>query len=413
LVDVKILGGKRSIGGNFVRVDDGDRSLVFDQGIRFDIMDRFYTSFITPKGIPELRALGVLPPSSWYENVEDVYVTHLHLDHLGALANIPKKSNVHLPSREIYELLEAAWMKSSTWLSLIPRKYFTEILEVEPYVTDKNDVMPLPVSHSAFPACAYLYFGKGETVLYTGDFRLNSFLTEEEFRKLNRGEPMLEYLENNRDIKVDTLVIEGTNIGSSRLPLSPEEERGILEKVFQASGLVLATVHPLDLEYAYVLAKISKQHNFNLYLTVNQMSKLLEKVEGLPVEPKTVAGCVDVMTSFESVDLSEMEGRAVIIATYRSVVDVMRNLSAANVSLKDAVAVISEPEPQLEESTEYEVVSNWFTLAGTQSYVMRASGHYYPYQLKQVLNVVRPKRVEPVHTEKPDTLKMMVEKYLK
>ncbi|MEM2146113.1 MAG: MBL fold metallo-hydrolase [Thermoproteota archaeon] len=408
MVEVEILGGKQSIGGNFVRIKEGDKVIVFDQGIRFDIMDRFYTNFITPRSISELRNLGVLPLSAWYEDVEDIYVTHLHLDHLGALANIPKKANVHLPSKEIYELMEETWKNSPTWLSLIPRKYFIEVIETEPYTTDRNSVMPLPVSHSAFPSCAYLYFGKKETVLYTGDFRVEGFLTEEEFHKFNQGEPMLEYLENNHDIKVDRLIIEGTNIGSSRLPLSPEEEKKILEKIFQASKIILATVHSLDIEYAYTLAKLSQQYNFNFYLTVNQTSKLLEKVKGLPVEPKTIVGHVDTITSFESIDLSEIEGRSVIITTYRNVVDLIKDLTITNIPLKDVIAIISEPEPQIEESTEYAVVSNWFTLAGIQSYIMRASGHYYTFQLKQILGTIKPKNIEIIHTERPSLFKKLI-----
>lgn len=408
MVEVKILGGKQSIGGNFVRIEDGDQAIVFDQGIRFDMIDKYYTSFITPRSIAELRNLGILPLSAWYENVDDIYITHLHLDHLGALANIPKKANVHLPSKEVYELMEEAWKNSPTWLSLIPRKYYVDILECEPYTTDKNNVMPLPVSHSAYPAHAFIYFGKKKTILYTGDFRVEGFLDKEEFHKLNRGTPMLEYVENNRDIRVDTLVIEGTNIGSNRLPLSPEEEKKILEKIFQTSKIILATVHSLDLEYAYILMKLSKQYSFNFYLAVEQISKLLEKVNDIPIKPKAIERYVDVPIGFEKVDLSELEGKSVIVTTYRTVVDLIKDLVIANIPLNDTIAIISEPEPQMEESTEYIVVSNWFTLAGIQSYVMRASGHYYTYQLKQILNIIKPKNVEVIHTERPGLFKKLV-----
>ena len=51
MVKVNILGGAESIGGNFVRIEDGDRVLIFDQGIRFDVMANYYTPFITPISI--------------------------------------------------------------------------------------------------------------------------------------------------------------------------------------------------------------------------------------------------------------------------------------------------------------------------------------------------------------------------
>ena len=36
-----------------------------------------------------------------------------------------------------------------------------------------------------------------------------------------------------------------------------------------------------------------------------------------------------------------------------------------------------------------------------QSYRIRASGYYYPYELKTVLDIIQPKKVIPVHTERP------------
>ncbi|MBS7631640.1 hypothetical protein KEJ47_08780, partial [Candidatus Bathyarchaeota archaeon] len=146
LVEIKILSGSRSIGGNFVRIEDGDRAIIFDQGIRFDIMSNYYSSLINPRGITELRDLGVLPRAEWYEDASDVYVSHLHLDHLGALSNIPIEVKVHIPSLSIYEDMEERWGKSPTWLSLVPRKYYLKLEEVKPLEADKNDVTAIPVS---------------------------------------------------------------------------------------------------------------------------------------------------------------------------------------------------------------------------------------------------------------------------
>jgi mRNA degradation ribonuclease J1/J2 len=42
----------------------------------------------------------------------------------------------------------------------------------------------IPVSHSAHPSYALLYFGKNKTVLHIGDFRAESFLTQDEFNEL-------------------------------------------------------------------------------------------------------------------------------------------------------------------------------------------------------------------------------------
>ncbi|MEM2189188.1 MAG: hypothetical protein QXG35_07650, partial [Nitrososphaerota archaeon] len=124
MVEVKVLSGARSIGGNFIRIEDRDRALIFDQGLRFDVMERFYRGFIAPKGLRELREIGAAPKAEWYEGANAIYISHMHLDHLGLLSNIPSRTKVYLPSLSIYEVLEEKWHNSPTWLSLIPRKYY-------------------------------------------------------------------------------------------------------------------------------------------------------------------------------------------------------------------------------------------------------------------------------------------------
>ena len=61
MTKIKILSGSESIGGNFIRIEDEDKIIIFDQGIRFDLMNKFYSGFITPRGVAELRNIGAIP----------------------------------------------------------------------------------------------------------------------------------------------------------------------------------------------------------------------------------------------------------------------------------------------------------------------------------------------------------------
>lgn len=392
----------RSIGGNFVRIEDKDRVLVFDQGIRFDIMNKYYTSFITPGSVTELRSLGVLPRAEWYEDVASIYVSHMHLDHLGALSNIPLETKILLPSISVYNDMEERWSTSPTWLSLIPRKYYVEVEELKPLETDKNDVMVIPVSHSAYPAYAFLYFGRDETLLYTGDFRVESFLTREEFNDLNGGESLLDFLAEKHDLKIDTLIIEGTNIGSSRLPLSPEQAMNIIRKLVQSHKQVIATLHSLDLEYAYALMKLSEELKLDFCIASSQTANLLQKVPKLPVKPKVVESYVEKLTGFEKTALEDVEERSLILVSYREAVNIVKELYSVHKLSQDSVFVVSEPEPRVEEASEYEVIANWFSRMGVEFYTIRASGHYYPYQLRAILKTIKPKKIQVIHTEKPE-----------
>jgi len=403
MVEVKVLSGSKSIGGNFVRIEDEDRVLIFDQGIRFDLMAKYYSGFIMPGSVTELRDIGIIPKPEWYEDVDSVYITHLHLDHLGALSNIPKQLTVHLPSVSIYNNLEEKWSMSPTWTSLIPRKYYVEIEELNPLETDKNNVMAMPVSHSAYPSFALLYFGTDENVLYTGDFRADSFLDEEEFFNLNRAQDLMSYLEENRDIKIDTLIIEGTNLGTTRLPISPAEAVGISKRLASTSKSIIVTVHSLDLEYVLAFLKIANELGLNCYIAATQIAKLLESVSELPMSPTVVEEHVNYLSPhFGRVSLDEIEPKALIFVSYRKIVDFLKDISLSQPGLADFTAVISEPEPQIEEAHEYSIMANWFLRFGIQAYRVRVSGHYYPYQLRKILKTVNSKRAFPIHTLYPE-----------
>lgn len=157
------MGGHREIGGNCIRITDKDRVLLFDQGIRFSIFTKYYSRLIQPLGLPELRKLGVVPSQDAYSNVNAIYISHLHLDHLGFLNNIHCETIVKLSSLRVYQALEESWRMSPSWLVFVPPRFFIKTTEAAKYRTDENEVLAVPVSHSAYPANAYIYFGSDES----------------------------------------------------------------------------------------------------------------------------------------------------------------------------------------------------------------------------------------------------------
>lgn len=398
MVKVEVLGGKGHIGGNFVRIEDGDRVLIFDQGIRFDVLGRYYGGFIAPRGLHELREIGAVPKAEWYTGVNAIYISHMHLDHLGLLANIPLKTKVYVPSLSMYEVIEERWLASPTWLSMVPRKYYIELENIRPLETDRNDVMPLPVSHSAYPAYAFLYFGSDENVLYTGDFRVEGFLKGEEYIRVHGGAGMLEYLNENRDIRVDKLIIEGTNLGSIRAPISPSEEEAMLNRILAAHSLVVATIHSLDLEYALFLDRLASETERDIYIASEGAARLMESAIGLRTKPRAISGYVKTLSQFEAADFEDIKENSILITSYHEIVDLLRDLKDACILPKDWASVLSEPEPKVEEAQEYEAIMNWLNKLGVQAYLMRASGHYYPHELRKIIDTIKPKKVTIIHT---------------
>jgi len=410
-VEIKILSGANSIGGSFIRIEDGDETIIFDQGIRFDVMKKFYSGFISPRGVAELREIGALPKPEWYEGANAIYISHMHLDHLGALSNIPQETTVKIPSNAVYEKMEEKWGASPTWLSLVPRKYYVELEELKTLQTDENNVMAVPVSHSAFPAYSLIYFGRSENILYTGDLRIESFLDQDQFREINKSDDLLTYLDENKDIKIDFLIIEGTNIGSDRIPIIPSEAIKIIEKLARDRKQVIATLHSLDLEYAYRLVSMADDMKMQVAIASPSLVKLLEKIPQLPARPQIIEEYVGYLPPFEKTSIEDMGERTLMLVSYTEIVDLIKDLNMVRGISKDSLAIISETEPQSEEGSEYNVIANWFTTLGIESYRIRASGHYYQYQLKTILDKIKSRKgIKTIHTEKPKLfLKMLKE----
>jgi ribonuclease J len=412
MTKVNVLSGSRTIGGTFIRIDDGEKVIVFDQGVRFDIFRRYYTDWVTPLGVMELRKLGILPKEEWYEDVQDIYITHLHLDHLGALSNIPKPISVHIPGGSVYEeIARKRWERSPSWLNIIPESYYIETQDVQPLNEDKNNVLALPVSHSAFPAMAYLYFGKDKNVLYTGDMRVNGYLDKKSFNKLRGGPSLLEYMANQRDIRIDVLLIEGTNFGSDRMPISPKDSLEIMKRIGTHHEHAIVTTHYLDVEFLLATIKLAQDLNRECFVLSEPVAKILHTI-GVNSKIKVVEDFA-VTPAFPSITLQEaFEEPSMLIASYYEIVDLCRKISKTEIGEKAIASIITEPEPSTEEMVEYEVVNRWLLRTGIQPYRLRVSGHYYPFEIDKILKTIKPKSVIPVHTERPELMKTFLQKAL-
>ena len=151
-ITIEVYGGYREIGGNCIVIKDKDRKIVFDNGIRFQVLKRYYRGRIQPLGINELRSIGAIPPLNIFENIDALYISHFHLDHLGLLGALPPGTRVYAPSISILEAIEEWYKATPTWLAELPHKLHIDVIELKPYQEDELGVTPIPVSHSAYPS---------------------------------------------------------------------------------------------------------------------------------------------------------------------------------------------------------------------------------------------------------------------
>lgn len=405
---IEIIGGKNEIGGNCIRIVDKDEIVIFDQGIRFSVFKRYYSKTVEPSGPGELRAFGVIPSKHVFEGVRELYITHFHLDHLGILFDVPQSIRIHVPSISYLELIKRRYSKSPTWLSYIPPRSMDNISEPTLFKGDK--VIGLLARHSNYPSLAYLYFGSDKTILYTGDFRIERIPPKPIDENLY-PQTFLDYLEENNDSKIDTLIIEGTNIGKTFTYLDGNTTLKLIEKIVSPKKPAMFITDPSDIELLILITIIANQTNKKIVIASDRLTQLAEqyinKIE--VVDPETIE-ILDITTEeitiFDITTETEIQTNPTeyaIITDTTNISTVLRHLG--NHIPQNSPAFLMTAEPHDESSTHTEkVILNWLEKYGLITYRYRISGHYYPHQLEQIIKKIKPKTIIPIHTQKPEKL---------
>ena len=442
MVKIEVFGGRREIGGNCIKINDGDYSLLFDQGIRFNIFKRYYGPLTEPWSIKELRDIGAVPEVSVYDGVSNIYISHLHLDHLGALGNIPNKQEIeaiYLPSIAIYQVMKKRWEHSlfHTWTSQIlpERMYLKRRLSdlLDGSVKGDENVLPLMVFHSAYPSYAFLYFGSDETVLYTGDFTTESVLPEYLMQKLElyaKGNTLFEFLSDNPDIKVDVLIMEGTYVRPF-LPfnlITYANERNVISNIrcsISGERLLFAYFDELNLELFLLLTYISSEchrkvlvYNRRLVSLLNAFLKVKPGLRSLfkdtLVLPDTFHDLIEnnelfnYEACYEEIIEDLMRNKAEwLIITNKNLIEFIKWFRVQFTSVRGSELLFASAEPFYEELDRQpeSTLRRWLNLFGIRMRKVGVLGHYNPVKLRNILEGIKPRKLLPVHTEHPELFK--------
>jgi len=403
---IEIYGGYCEIGGNCVVIRDSDRKIVFDNGVRFSILKRYYRGRVQPLGTTELRSLGIIPPLEIFEDADVVYISHLHLDHLGLLGALPHGVKVFVPSLQILEVIEEWYRGSPTWLANLPHSIGVETLEIKPLQEDIFSVRAIPVSHSAYPSYSFIYYGYNQTVFYSGDLRANGPLGA-------RRDTISDIRNGIDDTEIDVAFIEGTNIGDAETPIGADEFRSIINKLLMRNSLVTISVDPLDFEMLTAVSELATFAGRTLVLASPRIIDLapiwleefrpkLDSGLGVAMELEKPVMFPTELISIRD-DVFRSPGNYLVIQEPVGYLDMLRQMRLWEERLPiDSITVLTSPEP-LEAEAEAEEIAlvTWLLSLGVQVYRVRVSGHYYPFEFQKLVRAIKPRTLVPIHTKHP------------
>jgi len=290
----------------------------------------------------------------------------------------------------------------------LPHKLHVDVIELKPYQEDELGVTPIPVSHSAYPSYALVYNGHDKTVFYSGDLRVNGPLGP----RINTIQNLEKALGSG---STDIALIEGTNIGDIETPIGPEEFKSILNKVLMESGLTIISIDPLDFELFTAISELATLNgrrvvisSFRLvdvlpqWLTLFRMDNL-ELAVAAELEKPSLAP-VDYISLKQ--DVLEHPGSYLLVQEPVGFLEMLRQMSIWREKLpRGSTAIITTPEPlEAESEAEEETLAYWLYTLGIQLYRVRLSGHYYPHELRNILDSIKPKKLIPIHTRHPSLI---------
>jgi ribonuclease J len=412
---VKLYGGFGEVGGNCVVVEDRDRKLVFDYGVRFSLMRRFYGGRVEPLGPVEMSNLGIVPDPTVTEGASAVYISHLHLDHVGLLSAVDSSTRIVLPDRDVAKATIGNWYeRSHRWLAYVVPQW-SSTASAKLLSQDENSVVAIPVSHSAYPAMSFLYLGRGRTLFYSGDFRLQALV------QLNP--PLEEVLKKLGVDSVDVAIVEATNIGSRITLVTRSGFDEVVRSSVEVFNGVTVSVDPHDLESMLYLYRIAEESGRDVVVASERILWMLRLIyERNPKDLSRTLVAQELSrpppVSVGSVSLAgevfRDMGSYIVIAEPVHLLEILRKLKTQGmeVDLTGTVALLLDPEPrETVREVENTVLARWLGMFGAQVLRVRFSGHYHPHHFKHLIQVLKPRRLIPVHTENPELVLRLFEKY--
>lgn len=287
--DITFLSGLDSIGSNIISIQYGNYRVITDFGIMNQadpemLLDHAFTEKLIQRN--QLPAVGGLYsksqlPNQLLESLEDssvktiVCISHLHLDHIGALYHIPSQIPVYANENAVsfYEKLSKTKALPDYKVNWQPVKN-QEVIEFGPlkfqfHLSDHDTIGP----------AAIFIQTPDFKIIHSGDLRLTGFHPNRVLRWVNHA----------RHFQPDVLLIEGTTFSHSGDEPNPTDQALAdltINKNAESEFALMDTIDELlaeyeeslfafngyvqNLERIYFLAQLAQSHGRQLILQPDQ-----------------------------------------------------------------------------------------------------------------------------------------------
>ena len=373
---ITIHRGTHQIGGSAIEISTKSTRIILDFGNELSL-DEKYTSINldingVTRGIPDC---------------DGIVISHYHMDHLGQLTSALPEIPLYMGelSKEI-AIISVEYKDKDLYLRLLGANTFRG---GEAFTIGNIHIRPLVIDHSAADSYMFVIEAEGKRVLYTGDFRMHGLRHH-----------ILEKLVNTYIGEVDVLITEGTSLS-----------RDADECISEAAVLEDISSYIQDGKYVFVMCSST---NIDRIMGIWQ-NMPTDKVLICDAYQKKILDTVINNVYYESSLYRRHDSPLVLnkgpYPKYymdHGFVSLVRGteyfISHIKEFPKDDVRIIySMWTGYIEENLLLKNLLNTYPF-----YICHASGHVSKDDLVQLIELVDPDIVIPVHTDIPEKLERIV-----
>lgn len=434
MTSLTFYGGIGEIGGNKILLKDGHTSIFLDFGKNFERERKFYDEpYLCPREEKHLIYLGILPEiKGLYKNSDDepcvdaIVLSHPHADHWDYIRYVKDSVPVFCgeTTRTMIVARESAsaGQRAEYKIAGLTAKQGQQVCK-EFHTFRTGDILnigslklePIHVDHSVPGAYGFIIYTSNGVIVYTGDFRLHG----------PKATMSMEFIQKAKQAHPDILITEATNIVGAKIITASEVEQKIREVVSATRKLALAGFYLNDVDRLRTFWQAAKSNDRQLAMSTKQawMVHNLQADQHLDLfgieDQNILIFQREKKTYYEwEKTLQQNYPNKIVDSYYVNAHQEELLLAASFFDMNEMVEIQPEPgsvyilsqsEPFNEEmEIDYSKLLNWLEICGLPLYQVHASGHINPVQLKQTIEEINPKKLYPIHTERPKLLQTYI-----
>ena len=380
------LGGLNEIGKNMTVVEYGGDMIVIDAGMTFPDED--------------LLGVDMVIPDTTYlqknrEKLRGIFITHGHEDHIGALPYVLRDLNVPVYGTAL-----------TLGLVRLKLQEHREVKKPRLHVKKDGDrvkagcfeVEFIHVNHSIADACAFAVKTPLGTLIFTGDFKIDTTPIDGKMIDL----PRLGELGNKG---VLALLMDSTNAERPGMAMSERKVGDSLEREFKGCDQrIIVASFASNVHRIQQVFDIAAKHGRKVAVSGRSMENILKvgvELGYLKLPPHT---------HIELSEIRKYPGSKLTILTTGSQGEPMSALyrmafsghKQVDVGPGDKILIAASPIPGNEKSV-YTMINELFRKGAEVVYErladMHVSGHACKEELKTIISLTKPKYFIPLHGE--------------